>query len=283
MANGITGIDHVVIGADDLAGAAETWRRLGFTVTPPGRHAGRMTGNACIMFPADYVELIAVVDPGQAASANVALLRERGPGLIGAALATADAEATHAGFAAQGLAPPALADLSRVVALPEGAAEARFRLVALPPARTPALRLFACQQLTPAAVRRPQWLAHANGARGLAGVLVAVAAPEALAADQALIFGRASVVLTDETLTAFAGRQRLIYSRPADLPLLLPEWEPPADLVPPQGIAVALRVADLDRAATCLERNGVGFEEPAAGLLRVPAAEAGGVIVEFTA
>ena len=40
----------------DLDDANEIWRRLGFTVTPRGKHIGRKTGNRCIMFRQDYLE-----------------------------------------------------------------------------------------------------------------------------------------------------------------------------------------------------------------------------------
>ena len=57
MANAISGLDHVLVGADDLAACAGTWARLGFTLTPLARHPGQRTSNCCIMFARDYVEL----------------------------------------------------------------------------------------------------------------------------------------------------------------------------------------------------------------------------------
>ena len=59
----VLGIDHVLAGVADLEAARAAWRRLGFTVTPRGRHIGWGTGNYCIMFPDDYVELLGIVDP----------------------------------------------------------------------------------------------------------------------------------------------------------------------------------------------------------------------------
>ena len=283
MANALTGLDHVLIGADDLGAAAETWRRLGFTPTPEGRHLGRQTGNACIMFPRDYVELIAVVDASAPETENVRILQEQGAGLIGAALATRGAEATHAGFAAAGLEPLPIAELTRVLRRPDGEAETRFQLVQLPPGRTPGLRLFACDQLTPALTRHPDWLAHANGAAGLVGITVAVARPEDLIPALAPLFGAASIVVTGEMLTVFLGPHRLMYVRPDDLGSLYPDTEPPAGLDAPRGVAVAFRVADLDATAKWLERAGVAFDEPFPGHLQLPPVEAGNVIVEFVA
>ena len=60
----ITGIDHVIVGVRDLESARETWRRLGFTLSPRGRHLEQPTGNYCVMFPSDYIELLGIVDTG---------------------------------------------------------------------------------------------------------------------------------------------------------------------------------------------------------------------------
>src|SRR5258708_35549280 len=63
MRNGIAGIDHVIIGVRDLELARLGWSRLGFTLSPRGRHIGQGTANYCIMFPSDYLELLGIIDP----------------------------------------------------------------------------------------------------------------------------------------------------------------------------------------------------------------------------
>src|SRR4051794_38669639 len=58
----IVGLDHIVVLVRDLDGAAETWRRLGFTLAPRGTYSPHMgTGNYTIMLDADYLELIGVL------------------------------------------------------------------------------------------------------------------------------------------------------------------------------------------------------------------------------
>lgn len=283
MANAITGLDHVIVGVNDLERARAGWQRLGFTLTPRGRHLGRRSGNCCIMFADDYVELLGVVDPSLPESSTTRFIAEHGAGLMGAAFATESAEASHAGFAAAGLAPLDIVDLGRRIEAPGGEAEVRFRLVLLPPERTAAFRLFVCHQLTPALAHHSSWLGHANGAVGLRGLTVAVPRPAALLTHYGPIVGLANTAVTDEMLTLFAGRHRLLFARPDDLATLFPETPPPADAVSPKGVALSFRVADLDRAAECLERAGVSFAVPFPGYLHVPPAEANGVIVEFAA
>ncbi len=64
MARHLEGIDHCVVIVDDLAQAAETYARLGFMVSPLGRHDAEMgTGNRIILFERDYLELLGVLRP----------------------------------------------------------------------------------------------------------------------------------------------------------------------------------------------------------------------------
>ncbi|MGE5147223.1 MAG: VOC family protein, partial [Candidatus Eiseniibacteriota bacterium] len=80
MRNGITGIDHVLIAVRDLEAARQGWTRLGFTLTPRGRHIGQGTANYCIMFGRDYLELLGVVEPdGEAARLEAFLAGREGP------------------------------------------------------------------------------------------------------------------------------------------------------------------------------------------------------------
>ena len=58
----VIGIDHVVVMVRDLDEAAETWKRLGFTLSPRGTHSAHMgSGNYTIMLDPDYIELLGVL------------------------------------------------------------------------------------------------------------------------------------------------------------------------------------------------------------------------------
>jgi len=85
-----TGIDHVVILADDLDRAVEQYTRLGFTVTPGGRHA-RFTHNALITFQdGSYIELIAFYEHPEPGSSDTHRWHKHlatGGGLVDFALA----------------------------------------------------------------------------------------------------------------------------------------------------------------------------------------------------
>jgi len=167
----IAGIDHALIGVSDLERARADFERLGFTTTPRGRHVGWGTGNYTIMFEHDYVELLGVVDPDQYIHRLDEFL-ETGEGLLNVALATDDAEAAYRWLQMQGVdaAPPE--NLQRVLETDEGDETLRFHNVYLPPELTPGLNTFACQHLTPDQIRRPSWLSHPNGARGIAALTI---------------------------------------------------------------------------------------------------------------
>ena len=62
-------IDHVVWGVDDLdRAAAEVQERYGLASVPGGRHPGWGTANRIVPLGDSYLELIAVVDAGEAAA-----------------------------------------------------------------------------------------------------------------------------------------------------------------------------------------------------------------------
>ena len=100
--------DHAVILVPDLAAAQKTYERLGFSVSPGGRHEGLGTHNALIRFGVDYLELLAVHDREMAIATDrgkalVDLIESGRGGLASFALATAQIEKDAERFARTGL------------------------------------------------------------------------------------------------------------------------------------------------------------------------------------
>jgi hypothetical protein len=92
---------QVIVLVDDLAEARKTYEKEGLVVANGGRHPGRGTANLLIPFGEQYVELLAVIDPDEAAASAqgrpvLAALRERGPGLARWSIETSDIEAVSA-------------------------------------------------------------------------------------------------------------------------------------------------------------------------------------------
>lgn len=170
MRKHLQGIDHVVIAVDDLDQAQADFARLGFTLTPRGRHT-MGSENHCAMFPGDYFELLAVPADHPVTRYYSEFLKQ-GDGLAALALKTDDAAGFHAELASSAIAAAPPVDFSRPVSLPEGVRDAAFRITQLEIGETPGGRVFACQHFTRDVVWRPEYLAHANGAVGLQGISV---------------------------------------------------------------------------------------------------------------
>lgn len=277
----VSGLDHVLVGVRDLEGARRAYRALGFSVTPRGRHIGWGTANYCIMFPDDYIELLGIVDASQFTN-NLDVFLERREGLMGVAFASADAAASCAAFRARGVAAEDPRALARALELPEGAVEPRFRLVHTPPEATPALSAFVCEHLTPALIRRPEWLDHPNGARRILAVTAVVEDPPALAPAYARTFGAGAVTLTDAVLTVRLGGTALTFASPDDFALLY-EGVGAGAAEPPYLAALTLGVADVARAATALDKAGIPVSGADARALIVAPEHAAGVVLEFRA
>ena len=83
--NGIALIDHPVIAARDLDAARVQFERLGFTVPPRGSYVEWGTGNLCIMFPDDYLEIRGIIDASRFTMHLDEHLDAYGEGLMGVA------------------------------------------------------------------------------------------------------------------------------------------------------------------------------------------------------
>jgi Glyoxalase-like domain len=278
MAHPIAGIDHVILAVGDLDRAQLGWTRLGFTLTPRGRHLQKGTGNYCIMFERDYIELLGVVDASQGMGGLEGFFTG-GDGLKGLAFATRSGDATAAELARRGLHPAPPDDLTRQLELPEGTALPRFKLVYLPPEETPALSAFVCQHLTPELVRRPQWLRHANAITGIAGITVMVEATEPLRAAYDRLFGAGVITTTDDVMTVHVGRHRIVFATPDDVSALYPQADIDLDRPLPAMVALSLRSGDLARTLDHLTQWQVAHEELATGTILVPPEEANGALL----
>lgn len=277
----LTGIDHTLVGVRDLEASRALWERLGFTVSPRGRHIGWGTANYCIMFDAGYVELLGIVDPTQFTN-NLDKVLETREGMFALAFASDDADGLVTALAAAGLHPDGPKALKRLLELPEGDVLPAFKLVHLPAAETPDLRAFVCQHLTPALIRRPAWLAHANGARRLASVTIVSDHPADAGFGYVPLFGEGALSAGDGEVS--------VVTPMGGLRFVAPRWlarhyggagELPA-ATRPFPAAMTIEVDDLDRAAGVLARRGVAFHSNEASLV-VPAGATGGTILEFVA
>jgi len=271
-------LDHVVVNARDrIDHAADTYRRLGFTLTPRGYHTlGSM--NHLAMFGTDYLELIAV-RPGDDSRPEI---MDAPFGLDGLVFGTEDAAATFEALRRRDVPIDPPQQFSRPVDIDGEARDAVFRTTRLPRSVSPAGRLYFCQHLTRELVWRDAWRHHANGAVGIARAVIAAEEPDTLGRLFAQMFGAQAVRPTDDGCSLVLGLSRFDVVSPAAL------WELFGDAAPDSRgrrdymAALTIRTLSLDAVETALEAGGIrGWDRIGTSVL-VPASQACGVTIEFS-
>lgn len=281
MDTGIAGIDHVIIAVRDLEHARTVWTRLGFALSPRGRHIGRGTGNYCVMFQSDYLELMGIVDAADSVE-HLAAFLDRREGVMAAAFAPAGtAEEARAALLRRGLHPSEPRPLARRTELQAETLMPRFSLVSLPPQETPGLDCFLCSHLTPELMRRREWLAHPNGAQRLNAIHVLVDSTTPLLAAYDRLFGIVQVTTTDAVAAVYVGRQRIVFTTPDDFRTMHPGLDLGSEFPLPGIAAIELGVDRLGVTADYLTRGRISFVRMPDGDLAVAAHEATGAIVLF--
>ena len=275
----IVGIDHAVVMVRDLDKAAETWRRLGFTVSPRGTHSAHMgTGNYTMMFEPDYLELLGVLTPTEHNAPARAML-EKHEGIERVAFTAIDSAAGAEEIRARGYAPLGPTDFERPVTMPDGTrSAAKFRTFQWPVAEAPAgMRIFACQHKTRETVWIPELMHHANGAKRLKQVLLVAPEPAREAAHLARLIDRDSRKEPDGAMSVPSGADR------ADFVFLTPDQlaarYPGVSLagLPDRGAAGLAIAADLGAAEKALGPFGVRSGQG----ICVPPATANGTLLAF--
>ncbi|MDZ4737785.1 MAG: VOC family protein [Rhodospirillaceae bacterium] len=281
--NAIDGIDHTLVGVRDLEAARDQWARMGFTVTPRGRHIGWGTGNYCIMLDRGYIELLGIVNAAGFTN-NLDRFLETREGLMGLAFASDDAVGCAGALRDAGIAADGPKELKRLLELPAGTVTPAFSLVYLPGDAVPALSAFVCQHLTPDLVRRPEWLAHANGAKKLLGMTVASNDPASLGPAYRRLLGDRAVRPGDGWLRVETGAGWLDFATPDVLARRYARVAPWPDHARPWAVAMTVGVADITRCRAALvagdfapRASGFGRN---AGIVLGPD-DAGGLYLEF--
>ncbi len=279
MRHHLLGLDHVVIAVADLDAAQADYARMGFTLTPRGHHSIG-SSNHCIMFGADYLELLASpAEPPHPWRQFYTDYLAAGEGLAGIALATDSARRLYTDMLWAGFAPADPLDLSRPVAWDDGTREARFCITQLDPAKTPGVSVFACEHRTRELVWRPAWQQHANGARALAAIAMLVEDVALSAHPYARLFDTRPVEI-DEGLLVNTGTAPIAFMNAAALAARLPDVVLGAHPAPAAAV-LFLHVADRDAVDTVLRAGGMRPQRMPDGSIAVGADRAHGVALVF--
>ena len=160
----------------------------------------------------------------------------------------------------------------------------KFSLCFLDPAETPGLMsVVLCQHLTPELLRRPAWLRHANGARGVRSVSGVVSDIAAAAEHYAKLFGPQAIIRDKDRFKILVNPRQSISLMTSDAARV--DW-PEIDL-PSCGdtgclLSLALEVEDSHRTEQYFATNDIESCRSAAGAIRIAPRDSCGVPLEFT-
>ena len=282
--NGIESLDHPVIAAGDLDATRCTYERLGFTIPPRGSHVEWGTGNLCIMFPVDYIEIRGIVDASRFTMNLDEHLDRFGEGLMGVAFRTDDVQSSYEEMVDHGMSVSEPRRLTRNFEHPEGWTQPSFELcVPEPDGIEGLMHVVVLQHLTPDLIRRPDFLAHPNGCTGVNSMSGIIDDAERVADKLALLLGDDSVQRNSEGV-------RLVVPTGQQIDLLLPnayqarfgESGNAPQLDKPRLGAMTLCVESLSRTQEVLAANDVAFDAVDPGRIRVGPDFTCGVTLEFT-
>lgn len=268
MALPVPTLDHVVINArNDIDGAADTFRRLGFTLTERGYHTlGSM--NHLAMFGTDYLELIAVPKD---APPDVRPDVQASPfGLNGFVFGTEDSAALHAALSSAGVDAKPPREFSRPVRLNGEERQATFRTVSIPESDTPYGRIYYCHHLTRDLVWRDEWRRHANGVVAVARAVFVHPDPVAASQLYARMFGAEAVRDIDGGKRVVVAQTNLDIVTEATARREFGDGLADAVGRATYMAALGIRTVSVKRAGDALKQNGIPFTEARGGLL-VPA------------
>lgn len=254
-------LDHVGHFVRDCKAAIRALARAGFAPTPvsvqtnPGPDGAPQptgTGNVTAMLTRGYVEaLFKTADTPLGREFDAALGRHSGIHLV--AFAVADAARDHRRLGHAGFHTRPLVELRRPVDTATGKDTAAFSVTRVEPGEMPEGRIQMLTHHTEHAVWQPRWLAHPNGAIGLASVIIAVADVAEAAERFARFTGRPRHPSAwGQTIALDRGRIELVTAMA--FAALLPDAPIPS--LPFVG-AYGIEVASLAALTSLMSQNGL--------------------------
>ncbi len=282
----IDSINHVGMAVRDLGAAARCYEAMGFMLTPYSPHSAAWkpgepvtpqgSGNRCVMFAHNYLEILASENPAApAARIENYLARHQGAHII--CFNSETPEAIDARCAAAGMRTSGVIPLQRDIDTPDGMRTAKFQRVQFAPDDSPEGYIQVARHLTPQYIYQPRYTAHTNGCTALSDTIVVADDVAHFAAKYARYLGVAPFGDGDARRFDFSlvGRLTLISWR------AVAHWLPGTLLPPlPAIAAVAFRVPDLVAQRARLVAAGFSVRQAGARLL-VRAEDACGVAVLF--
>lgn len=283
------GIDHPLVTVRNHPQTLALYRKMGFAPSPVSYHPwGTVT--TLVMFPSNFIEIIAVDDASKFGTNSVSGFcfgrqlgsfidrGEEGVSLV--ALHSKDADADYSRLTDSGLKSQGRIDFRRKMTLPDGSPdEAVVSLGLFIDEGNPDVSNFICHQHRPELIWVPEWQHHPNGADGILAITY-LAEPARLEPRWKALYGDAvrynGAVLEADTGCGIMRAMSLDTAHVEFDGVKLPE----AASERPHAIALRINTKNLDAARAVIESNQVPHHAGSTRLLIEPKA-AGNVILEF--
>jgi catechol 2,3-dioxygenase-like lactoylglutathione lyase family enzyme len=269
----LPGIDHPLILVRDIEAARGFYTRLGFTLTPVGKHPWGTSTSLAVMERC-ALELMGIYNESLIDAMDVggfrfghhmrdALAEREGISLI--ALHSKDAIADGEGFVARGVPSQGHIGFRRKVKPPGGEwDEAVVSLWVLLDPALPRVSHFLAQQHKPELLWVPEWMRHPNGAHHIAGVTYLADNPAPLIERLERMFGEGAATASGWEVRTGQGVFRIF--TPEQWEMVYPGVPMPAlKAGEPGGAAIDVAVADLAVARHVLATAGIATIETPSG------------------
>jgi len=282
----IDSVNHVGMAVRDLGATVARYEAMGFLLTPYSPHSGAWkpgepvkpmgSGNRCVMFAKNYLEILASENPKQPTERLAGYLRHHEGGHI-VCFNTEDPASVDRRLTAAGLKTSGVIPLQRDLDTPAGTRTAKFERVQFAPNDSPEGYIQAAKHLTPEHIYQERYTQHPNGCTEMSDVILVVDDLERFAARYAIYAGVKPVREGAALRFHFPLVSSLTLVGYRDAPSVLP-----GTLYPPvPGIAAAaFRTRNLDAVRTRLHADGFDVQETS-GRIVVPAEQASGLAVIF--
>jgi hypothetical protein len=274
----IDAIDHFVVDVGDEINFVEaTYRRLGFDLSPRGRHSIGSVNHLAV-FEGPYLELLGYEADSASVRSDVVGFPK---GLNGLVFQPRHSKEIYHQLLERGVQALPPSHLSRPVLTANGERTAAFEVVRLAPGSSGFGRLYFCHHLTPELVWAPDRPPHDNGATHISRVRIISEDIETARHPLSEILAEPYVQNFATTKVAFqVGRCLIEMMSSKEVPAHLKANLPDAAGRTSYMATLTFHVSDLRQTQACLEKNGVAAIATQDRIL-IAARDASNVGIEF--
>ena len=281
-------IDHIVIAVKDLKKAGESFRCLGFMVSPI-MHQTTGLSNCLIMFQNTFIELMSGfehLDHNLNMLSSFKKLSSQREGGIALSFLSRDIDQDFVDLSDKGIEMTEPMSFTRPVPLPDGTSgEVRASVSMADYPEAPALNFFMCLQHFPEFVWIPEWQKHINTADNIATLIYLSKEPSKTKRYVETLVGNVALEKDNGSICYPINKnQHLEFLMPSEIKqrfgLLTSEFKTIEDDC---LIGVSIKVRDIEKLKTHLQSENVDYKQLETNGIQIPTKYTHGMLLEFMA